>query len=282
MFRILDRYFILSYQKLLWRTVLLLALVLVWPMLAGQAKSQFWLGLTLVPYTAYLVLPLAAAVALLQLIHKFKSSGEWEGLLLSGWRPWQNISIIFILTAASLVLLQLVSQSGYLQQAQTQLLQTSDVIIAGPRLIVQQADAQLIIEAKAKQLLVTRHDQNQGLQQTIYQAGAKQPSFSLSVAKTAPPKLKSIKLIFYQTKAMALLLMLLLAFVILVPLQNCRWPLFFGIITSLGLYLINIELMHWLQHLYLGGSEILVPMIFGLILLIIVMLKGWRQNWGRL
>ncbi len=270
MFEILERYFLLRFFSKIYKTLSLLAFLLAWPLVESSQISivnKALLSLTIIPYTAYLVLPLALALAWLITRNDFANSGEWLGLIINGWQIYKSAVTISVLGGGLMLLLAIVSQAPALQEVQANIVNKNQVVLQDQQLLLNLPNSKMIFVASKDAITISKTDSKNALSQSLYQKNMSVPKYNFHIKNANLPKIKPrLHLVYYDKVAMLFLLIIMLLWAVLNPLQNTSWPLFYGVASSLLVYVSNIQLIHWLSKIHL--PEYLPPLlcacIFGL------------------
>ena len=267
--QILELYFLRFYLWKYCQTISLLAFILSWGFIGAgdNLVNTMLLSLTVVPYAAYLLSPFVIALAWLLTEKHLKSQGEMLSMVMFGWRKHVSAIIACIVASGIMFGMQALSQNSDLRKLQTNLISKQDAFSDGKNYSVNLDGAKVMLNADDDQVSITSIDANNKMTQAIFQKGDADSKFKLSVKHSSLPQLIAKgKLSYYQFSSMLLLILLMLAFAITHPLQNSKWPMPYGIASSLLLYISNMQLMHWLQK---SQTPEYIPMLVCMALLVL-------------
>lgn len=228
---------------------------------AMALSARFLLAVACLPYAVYLLLPLAAAIAWISIKKHFCATGEWLSFFLHGWRPRRVAAVIVLITFILLLIMQAISQNKTLASYQLQQVRNSQILMSHDKLVLNNNTANIVFTDKNKELIITRWNKDNSLEQSIFTPSAKGPKYQLSIAATSlpiiPPKLNFA---YYDKFAMFCLLCNMLLFAIYMPFAFGYYSAFIASLLGLVLYTLNLQIMHWLHKVNL--SEEFAPLAF--------------------
>lgn len=230
--------------------------------LTGLDEIKF--AISCLPLAIVLTVPLAISSAWIINRQLFYNRGEWQSLLIYGLRFKRALIIVFFIAISLIFSVGKFANTYKISNYQQKLLQQSSNIVSNS--IIKHKDQ--IIKSKANGIEIISK-KNHTIKYEIFNKGSGQADISLTVDKNQALGFEASEwqLINLDFPAITCLLILMLVWAAFVPSKKSNWPLLFGLLSCVLLFVINVNLMKWLgkHDLFSGLGAGLQIMLFLLV-----------------